>query len=622
MVEEKPVVRNHKRRFFGRKKRTGTLDPQLALDKKKPMEFELEDEIEEEREPTVEEIRIIQQAEIAYNQALAEHNFPSLPDPCFIFDYKKEKGFCINLETWEVCMNLANTPDIHLDEELRNYYFVLSLHEISHYDYCPYDGITNLKLIAAAIEGGVSKYFAPLVVNIFSDLLIDTRIFQVHADLMKWELKKDGEQAIKEHRNQISQLFRFLTRCYEILWHVNLHLPIDFSQVEDLAQDACKIIMKDFMDEDAWERKVKALARLLKDFLKQECPLQMNMMQPGSGQSADGSPLGGMPMLGIPDDVKEAFGNLGEAKNPDIIKSGGTSNQSSHGPESKISNGLAEQFAEDQNFSTFDQTLYCFGKDNLMEKIALWYRGKTKNVFQIKIMQKKPGGMLPWYPIPWRMGDPLDELDMMQTLSLSPVVIPNVTTRQWVRKQGPGSFIGKSLPDMLIVIDSSGSMTFNVGDKTITGRYHVALLAAFASFQYALQKGSLVAGINFSSGVAVQNWTNDPRKMEQLFLAYQGGGTTLPSKHVQKLANQAKKPVLVMIISDMQMQNWGSAFHIFLSLLEQKHRIVGFFIDGNKTILEGSDFKTLLSAGARFYCVRNINDLLGLVIKEVKENYE
>ncbi|MHA1746401.1 MAG: hypothetical protein ACTSWW_10405, partial [Promethearchaeota archaeon] len=62
-------------------------------------------------------------------------------------------------------MNLANTPGIYLDQEYLDYFFSLSLHELSHYVYCPFDTATNFRLLAAAIKGGINKFYAPMVVN-------------------------------------------------------------------------------------------------------------------------------------------------------------------------------------------------------------------------------------------------------------------------------------------------------------------------------------------------------------------------------------------------------------------------------------------------------------------------
>jgi hypothetical protein len=206
-------------------------------------------------------------------------------------------------------------------------------------------------------------------------------------------------------------------------------------------------------------------------------------------------------------------------------------------------------------------------------------------------------------------------------LLVSPVIIPNMTTRKWTYLEGSGQLIQKGLPDLMVVIDSSGSMGWDIEKKTMVGRYHIALLAAFAAVHYVIQKGSYVAGINFSSGVKVQSWTNNHRIIEKLLLSYQGGGTTLPHQHILKLAKGAQKHSLVILISDLEIDNWEVGLATFHELLQMGHKLIAFFIDGNPQILKSPDFRILQEMGARFYCVEKIEDLTGLVIQEIRENY-
>ena len=52
------------------------------------------------------------------------------------------------------------------------------------------------------------------------------------------------------------------------------------------------------------------------------------------------------------------------------------------------------------------------------------------------------------------------------------------------------------------------------------------------------------------------------------------------------------------------------------------NKIIGFFIGGNPSELNSPDFDELSELGAKFYCVNKIDDLIGLVISEIKEIYE
>jgi hypothetical protein len=131
----------HRHHFYPRKKPP---TPSILTNDNKPKVNPSPSVAPKELSP--EELRIRKIAEQSYDKGLKEYQYPSLPDPQLIFDYTKEKGFFINDHTWQITLNLANTPDIHLNQELADYFFMLSVHEIGHYVYCPYDGNTDLKL--------------------------------------------------------------------------------------------------------------------------------------------------------------------------------------------------------------------------------------------------------------------------------------------------------------------------------------------------------------------------------------------------------------------------------------------------------------------------------------------
>ncbi len=59
-----------------------------------------------------------------------------------------------------------------------------------------------------------------------------------------------------------------------------------------------------------------------------------------------------------------------------------------------------------------------------------------------------------------------------------------------------------------------------------------------------------------------------------------------------------------------------------MEILTQKHTLVAFFIGGDERYFQRPLFQNLLQAGARFYCINDLNDLLHLVISEVRKTYE
>jgi len=231
---------------------------------------------------------------------------------------------------------------------------------------------------------------------------------------------------------------------------------------------------------------------------------------------------------------------------------------------------------------------------------------------------------MPAYPETWRIGDSLEELDVVQSLLNYPKLIPNITTKKWVSIEGPGIMQEKQLPDLMIVLDSSGSMNWSYSkriSKNSKSPYHIALVAAFAVLHYVAKKGCKFSIINFSGRADICDWTFDYIKAEKRLLKYQGSGTVLPIKSMKILAEKAEKNILIILITDFGLYNWKPARKGMLELLNKGHKIVGFFISPSIRQDEDKRFKELYDKGAIFYQISNISDLINLVIKEVKKNY-
>jgi hypothetical protein len=238
-------------------------------------------------------------------------------------------------------------------------------------------------------------------------------------------------------------------------------------------------------------------------------------------------------------------------------------------------------------------------------------------------MSKKPSGSIPIGIEPWLIGDPIEKLDIVQSMLVSPKIIPNITTRKWIYREGPGIEIEKSVPDMMIVVDSSGSMewTFGKGKKNKSA-YHLALVASFAALQYGIKKGVKIAAINFSENLYKQGWTTDPHLIENVLLHYQGQGTELPTYDIKRMCRKGERNSLVLLITDFEIQNWEIAYHDIVEILSMGNKLVGFFIGGHKSFLNTPDFQELIGMGAVFHPISRVQDLVGLVIKEVQNVYE
>lgn len=559
------------------------------------------------KENSQKEQQIVELARTAWGKTLKEFYYPPLKEPNFVFDYTQIEGFYIDPEEkWRITMNLANAPLFKQDEEYVKYFHAISLHEVAHYQIIPYDGLINARLLKAAMKH-VNQIFAPIVVNIFADLVIDTKLFRKHPELMSWELNKTYEHVSETQKNHLSDFSKFLFRAYEKMWDLKIPNDDSLSEMDNLVQKVTDVVLKDFEDETLWEAKVTKIAQYLKNLVNDTFTLIGLNASCDKGKSRRNGPAPGV-VIEVPEDILEIMDNPLENKNSDKLKE--------ENEEEKKKK--AEQFARDTPYSEFGSPA---GQAGLLfdgGPLATWYRGIAKNLIEIKIFEEKPGSQVPIYPEVWRIGDPIEDLDVVQSLLNSPVLIPNITTRKWVFKEGPGHLAEKQIPDLLIVIDSSGSMAWDYTTKKPKNPYHIALVASFASLHYAATKGAKFSVINFSDRPDICDWTNDYTKAEQVLLRYQGGGTFLPTKSVELQCNKAEKKTLVFIITDFGIYNWTHAKSTILRLAQSGHKIVGFFI-GAPTIPEEM-FEDLLDK-VTFYPISKVDDLINLVVQEVKKYY-
>jgi hypothetical protein len=409
-------------------------------------------------------------------------------------------------------------------------------------------------------------------------------------------------------KGHICSFSKFLFRAYEKMWNKDIIGDEKLKEMDSLAERVTKIILKNFEDESIWEKKVSQIARSLKNLIQNT----FNIIGPRAVISKNKEKIKspGGAFLEVPKDVLEVMDNPLEIKNTDKLKEGNEDDLRQK----------SEEFAKDIPYSEFGGPARQAGILIDGSALATWYRGLAKNLIEIKIFEEKPGGQLPVYPEVWRIGDRLEELDIVQSLLNSPVIIPNITTRKWAYKEGPGHLVEKQIPDLLIVLDSSGSMGWNYTSRSARGRgpYHTALVASFASLHYAASKGAKFSIINFSNRADICQWTSDYQKAEATLLRYQGGGTFLPIKEITNQSEKAERKALIFIITDFGIYNWNKAKKAMIELAEKGHRIVGFFIGSAKIPKE--KFRKLLNK-VTFYGIGNSKDLINLVIKEVQKHY-
>ncbi|MBN1803068.1 MAG: hypothetical protein JW891_16275, partial [Candidatus Lokiarchaeota archaeon] len=205
-------------------------------------------------------------AKLAWASVMKELYFPPLQEPRYLFDYSLKEGFYIDHQKgWTITLNLANTPLFIEDKDYINYFRAIMLHEVYHYQLIPYDGLTNAVLLKAASKH-ISQVLAPIIVNLFSDLVIDTKLRENHHQLIEWELNQTYNHVIRINNGIICEFSIFVFKIYEKLWKIELNIKPN-EELDQLADKVSIIVLKDFDNELKWEIKISKIALLLKNLI-------------------------------------------------------------------------------------------------------------------------------------------------------------------------------------------------------------------------------------------------------------------------------------------------------------------------------------------------------------------
>lgn len=231
------------------------------------------------------------------------------------------------------------------------------------------------------------------------------------------------------------------------------------------------------------------------------------------------------------------------------------------------------------------------------EIMRLWYRERAKELVRITIKEKiKVIRHKIEYPDTWSLGDSIEELDVYLSSNISPIMIPGYTTKKWKTGKSAPQRIIRRTPDILLVIDSSGSMGKLHGYKepeisremrkimkklrityVLGSKFDVALLASFGILEYALNIGCSVAAVNFSNVPIYTGFTMNRTKLEDVLMIHQNGGTYFPVKTIKKLLS-GRRDVLVIVISDAAIYNRKTAGK-FLEKVSREHTLYFFHIE-------------------------------------------
>jgi len=186
------------------------------------------------------------------------------------------------------------------------------------------------------------------------------------------------------------------------------------------------------------------------------------------------------------------------------------------------------------------------GQQNLqLEALIQFYTVKSEACEDMYIKPKdnpKKSGLLFDNIKSWEADDPYTNIDVFNSYCK---IMPDITktkikTQDSIEEPGQS----KSIPDLLLMIDSSISM-----DNPANENSNAVLGSICAARQY-LKKGSRVAVVNFSSRTEVYDFSSDYNQVAEGIIRYQSGGTHLNADVIDDIVSKSEKDLDIMLITD------------------------------------------------------------------------
>jgi hypothetical protein len=462
------------------------------------------------------------------------------PAWCQSLEQAKEKGMppgifaMIRLVDHEVVISL---PQIERSL-VRNYPKEILAHEIGHHVYCPANLADNARLLARVRKGlpGVQPA-APLVSNLYADLLINDRLQRQGLDLAS---------VYRAIRSEGGELWRLYMRTYEVLWSLprNTLAVGELTEAVDFdAQLAARVVRAYSAD---WLRGAGRFAALVLPYLakdggERELAAWLDMQKSGEGAMPDG----------LIEHGEGEDDTLHPALDPELsgIEDDGASREARKLPE--LRERSSDRYRGPLEYAELSKALGSGLSDS--EVASKYYRERA-----LPHLVRFPVPILPHgtEPTPeglgvWDLGSPLARVDWLHSVIRSPLVIPGVTTLTRTHGPSPSRERQRQPVDLYIGIDCSGSM------PNPRRQLSYPVLAGAIVGLSALRAGARVQVVLSGEpgrAIATDGFVRSEAEVLALLTSYLGTGYAFGIGRLQQAFGRPRKPpernVHVFLITD------------------------------------------------------------------------
>lgn len=423
-------------------------------------------------------------------------------------------------------------------------------HEIGHHVYAPANLADHARCLARVATGLLDRrQQAPLVANLYTDLLINDRLQRSAGLRMAQTFARLVERQQGSAQSQVWQVY---LRIYEVLWSLKRGSLCQHKLDDAMEGDAhlgARLVRHYARD---WLRGAGGFAALIYPHLiadEQAGRAQQPWADTGSA-GVDGELHG---LSGK--DPDELSPPLHPALDPELGGGAGTPGEASEGQGNSPADGSQSRPGRGQLRTPYEfgELLRLAGiKIDQHEAAVRYYRECAEPHLVPFPVRRRPRATdpLPESLEPWDVGLPFEQIDWLQSVLVSPRVIPGLTTvqRTWGQSEGAEP---KSLPmDLDLYVDSSGSMP-----DPRTQLSYPALAGAVICLS-ALRAGARVQVTLWSSkkqAMSTPGYVRDRNAILRVLTGYYGGGTQFPlpllrDTHARRKPGDA--PAHIMCVSD------------------------------------------------------------------------
>lgn len=506
-------------------------------------------------------------------------------------------------QTWQIHLNFGKLPVSY--KEFSDEVKVLTRHEIEHYMCCPFDVITHFRMLKRIIDV-YNRDFSSLGINIelacgsisnqAADIIVDTKNFVRHPeDTLKSEInwiKKGVDLRQCPRHNKLM----FLTK--EAIWGRSLEINETDSELMSIVNNlALKFKENGIEDKNSFLDKTEEYAKVFfKLYLKDKSESEELSSDHQQGNQQQGSQENSKPTNpGRPKDGN-SNGSAFVFTDPDKIKE------------------AIEALAEETNVKQFSQILSIVGIGGMTEeqKEQLWFSINGAGIIPIEEYSLAGNKDAYTYPSAWKIGDPVDDLDLMLSFMTSPRIIPGLTTKKWERSMNDIEGVEKRNRDLLLVLDTSGSMK-NVLDES--SNMHQAVLAAYGIISYFEKIQGKVALIEFNERVGLNiNWTYDYEDVRNHLLVNGQGGTTFPITAIRNTIDNSKNEIVTIIITDGELGNFQESLNFFREYIDDDNKLYIFILGQSKTL---PNYEKLKDIGAKIFQSNKAENFCQMVMADM-----